>query len=206
MKKKNYTMRIAAGVMTAALLSTCAISSTFAKYTSESTGTDSARVAKWNIRINSESMKTATTTFVFDLFNTTYDSDSSDTTYDSDSSDTVKSSGTDNVIAPGTTGSFALVIENSSEVTATYAIDYTVTNSASIPVKFSVDGTTWTDNLANVTATALAMGSSKTITIQWKWDYEDTADSSRDENDTNLGTAGTDTLTVSAKVTATQVN
>ena len=197
MKKKNYTMRIAAGVMTAALLSTCAISSTFAKYTSESTGTDSARVAKWDIQINSTSMKTATTMFKFDLF---------DTTYGDATSPSVKSSEDDKVIAPGTQGSFALVIKNSSEVTATYAIDYTVTNSASIPVKFSVDGTTWTDNLANVTATALAMGSSKTITIQWKWDYEDTADSSRDENDTNLGTAGTDTLTVSAKVTATQVN
>lgn len=193
MKKKNYTMRIAAGVMTAALLSTCAISSTFAKYTTAQTGTDSARVAKWDIQINSTSMKTATTTFDFDLF---------DTTYDSDSSDTVKSSGTDNVIAPGTTGSFALVIENSSEVTATYAIDYTVTKSASIPVKFSVDnGTTWTDNLANVTATALAMGSSKTITIQWKWEF-----SGDDSTDTGLGEKGTDTLTVSAKVTATQVD
>ena len=192
MKKKNYTMRIAAGVMTAALLSTCAISSTFAKYTTAQTGTDSARVAKWDIQINSMSMKTATTTFVFDLF---------DTTYDSDSSDTVKSSGADNVIAPGTTGSFALVIENSSEVTATYAIDYTVTNSESIPVKFSVDGMTWTDNLANVTATALAMGSSKTITIQWKWEFI-----GDDSTDTGLGEKGTDTLTVSAKVTATQVD
>lgn len=191
MKKKNYTMRIAAGVMTAALLSTCAISSTFAKYTTAQTGTDSARVAKWDIQINSTSMKTATTTFDFDLF---------DTTYDSDSSDTVKSSGTDNVIAPGTTGSFALVIENSSEVTATYAIDYTVTNSASIPVKFSVDGTTWTDNLANVTATALAMGSSKTITVKWKWEFI-----GDDSTDTGLGEKGTDTLIVSAKVTATQV-
>lgn len=188
-------MRIAAGVMTAALLSTCAISSTFAKYTSESTGTDSARVAKWDILFGGET--TMNERFEFDLF---------DTTYGHATSPSVKSSKDDKVIAPGTQGSFALVIKNGSEVTATYAIDYTVTNSASIPVKFSVDGTTWTDNLANVTATALAMGSSKTITIQWKWDYEDTADSSRDENDTNLGTAGTDTLTVSAKVTATQVN
>lgn len=193
MKKKNYTMRIAAGVMTAALLSTCAISSTFAKYTSESTGTATARVAKWDIQINSTSMKTATTMFDFDLF---------DTTYDSDSSYTVKSSGTDNVIAPGTTGSFALVINNSSEVTATYEIDYTVTNSASIPVEFSVDnGTSWTHDLTDVTAVTLAMGSSETITVQWKWEF-----SGDDSTDTGLGEKGTDTLTVSAKVTATQVD
>lgn len=197
MKKKNYTMRIAAGVMTAALLSTCAISSTFAKYTTAQTGTDSARVAKWNILFG-EGETTMSEKFKFDLF---------DTTYGDATSPSVKSSNDDKVIAPGTTGSFALVIENRSEVTATYAIDYTVTKSASIPVKFSVDnGTTWTDNLANVAATALAMDSSKTITIEWKWDYEDTNDDDRDENDTNLGTAGTDTLTVSATVTATQVN
>lgn len=193
MKKKNHTMRIAAGVMTAALLSTCAISSTFAKYTSESTGTDSARVAKWNIQINSTSMKTATTMFDFDLF---------DTTYDSDSSDTVKSSEDDKVIAPGTQGSFALVIKNSSEVTATYAIDYTVTKSASIPVKFSVDnGANWTGDLMDVTAVTLAMGSSETIIVQWKWEF-----SGDDSTDTGLGEKGTDTLTVSAKVTATQVD
>lgn len=186
-------MRIAAGVMTAALLSTCAISGTFAKYTAAQTGTDSARVAKWDIQINSTSMKTATQTFAFDLF---------DTTYDSDSSYTVKSSGTDNVIAPGTTGSFALVIENSSEVTATYAIDYTVMNSASIPVKFSVDnGTSWADGLTDVTAVTLAMGSSETITVQWKWEF-----SGDDSKDTGLGEKGTDMLTVSAKVTATQVD
>ena len=187
-------MRIAAGVMTAALLSTCAISSTFAKYTTAQTGTDSARVAKWNILFGDGT--TMSETFKFDLF---------DTTYGDATSPSVKSSNDDKVIAPGTQGSFALVIKNSSEVTATYAIDYTVTNSASIPVKFSVDGTTWTDNLANVTATALAMGSSKTITIQWKWDYEDATDSSRDEKDTILGTAGAE-IQITATVTATQVN
>lgn len=193
MKKKNHTMRIAAGVMTAALLSTCAISSTFAKYTTAQTGTDSARVAKWNIQINSTSMKTTTATFGFDLF---------DTTYDDATSPSVKSSEDDKVIAPGTTGSFALVIENSSEVTAEYIIEFSVTNTENIPVKFSVDnGASWTDNLTNVTETALAMGSSETITVQWKWEF-----SGDDSTDTGLGEKGTDTLTVSAKVTATQVD
>ena len=99
MKKKNYTMRIAAGVMTAALLSTCAISSTFAKYTSESTGTDSARVAKWDILFGDGT--TMNETFEFDLF---------DTTYGDATSPSVKSSNDDKVIEPGTQGSFALVI------------------------------------------------------------------------------------------------
>ena len=45
--KKNMMMRIASVLLVAVLLSTCAISGTFAKYTSQASGTDSARVAYW---------------------------------------------------------------------------------------------------------------------------------------------------------------
>ncbi|MBP3433833.1 MAG: hypothetical protein J6K50_01030 [Clostridia bacterium] len=194
MKKKNYTMRIAAGVMTAALLSTCAISSTFAKYTSESTGTATARVAKWDILFGDKT--TMSETFTFDLFRTLYDPTANSPEMDVKTGDDVTR------IAPGTQGSFAVKITNNSEVTATYEIDYTVTNSASIPVQFSVDnGTSWTDDLTDVAAVTLAMGSSETITIEWKWEF-----SGDDSTDTGLGEKGTDTLTVSAKVTATQVD
>ena len=195
MKKKNHTMRIAAGVMTAALLSTCAISSTFAKYTSESTGTATARVAKWDILFG-EGETTMSETFTFDLFSTLYDPTANSPETDVKTGDDVTR------IAPGTQGSFAVKITNNSEVTATYEIDYTVTNSASIPVQFSVDnGTSWTDDLTDVAAVTLAMGSSETITVQWKWEF-----SGNDSTDTGLGEKGTDTLIVSAKVTATQVD
>ena len=45
--KKNMMMRIASVLLVAVLLSTCAISGTFAKYTSSAKGNDSARVAYW---------------------------------------------------------------------------------------------------------------------------------------------------------------
>ncbi len=45
--KKNVMMRVASGLGVAVLLTTCAISGTFAKYTSSVSGTDQARVAKW---------------------------------------------------------------------------------------------------------------------------------------------------------------
>ena len=45
--RKNKFMRAASGLLVAVLLTTCVISGTFAKYTSTSTGTDSARVARW---------------------------------------------------------------------------------------------------------------------------------------------------------------
>lgn len=204
MKKKNYTMRIAAGVMTAALLSTCAISSTFAKYTSESTGTATARVAKWDILFGEE--PTMSETFTFDLYSTLYDTTANSAETDVKTGDDVTR------IAPGTQGSFAVKITNQSEVTAEYIIEFSVTNTENIPLKFSMDGSTnWatditTLNITDTGAVNLAMGNNGTYTVYWKWDYEDTTDNDRDENDTNLGTAGTATITVSAKVTATQVD
>ena len=47
--KKNKMMRIASILMVATLITTCAISGTFAKYVTKAEGSDSARVAKWGI-------------------------------------------------------------------------------------------------------------------------------------------------------------
>lgn len=49
--KKNKMMRIAAVLLVVTLLSTCAISGTFAKYVAKADFEDSARVAKWGIKI-----------------------------------------------------------------------------------------------------------------------------------------------------------
>ena len=50
--KKNKMMRIASVLLVAVLISTCAISGTFAKYVTKVSGTDSARVAKWGILLD----------------------------------------------------------------------------------------------------------------------------------------------------------
>lgn len=47
--KKNKMMRIASVLLVAVLISTCAISGTFAKYITKASGEDQARVAKWGI-------------------------------------------------------------------------------------------------------------------------------------------------------------
>lgn len=49
--KKNKMMRIAAVLLIVTLLSTCVISGTFAKYVAKADMEDSARVAKWGIKI-----------------------------------------------------------------------------------------------------------------------------------------------------------
>lgn len=52
--KKNKMMRAASALLIAVLLTTCAVSGTFAKYTTSETGSDTARVAKWGVEVTAE--------------------------------------------------------------------------------------------------------------------------------------------------------
>ena len=197
-KRSSMMVRLVAVLAVTMMFTMCFVGGTFAKYTSSATGTDSATVAKWSFKVGETDIAT-TNTFAFDLFNTIKDSNGT-----ADENDMSPVNGS--IIAPGTSGKFNIVIKNDSQVTAQYAIDYTVTNTNNIPVKFSVDGgTTWTDDLADVTASAattLAVGSAEqTVTVQWKWVFD-----GDDGIDTNLGKEGTATLQVQAAVTATQVD
>ena len=107
--KKNKMMRIASVLLVAVLLSTCAISGTYAKYITTATGSDTARVAKWDVKLEENTMSN---TFNFDLFKTVNDSDGN---YEND----VKpGTGDDHIIAPGTSGSFTINLSNASEVNA----------------------------------------------------------------------------------------
>lgn len=49
--KKNRMMRVASTLLVAVLLTTCAVSGTFAKYVTSASGSDSARVAKWGVEV-----------------------------------------------------------------------------------------------------------------------------------------------------------
>ena len=194
-KRSSMMVRLVAVLAVTMMFTMCFVGGTFAKYTSSGTGTDSATVAKWSFKVGETDIATSDT-FTFDLFKTIKDSNGTDNESDMSPVD-------GSIIAPGTQGSFALVLTNASQVNATYSIDYTVTNTGNIPVKFSVDGgTTWTDDLADVNATNIAhTNGTATITVQWKWDFN-----GNDTTDTNLGSAGTAVLTVAAAVTATQVD
>ena len=196
--EKNKTMKMILITLLIAMIALVLVSGTYAKYTSSASGSDTARVAKWSFTVGGTDI-VAENTFTFDLFKTIKDTDGKTET-------DVVSANADKVIAPGTSGSFDLVLENKSETSAKYGITYTVTNTASIPVQFSVNGKDWTDNLANVvesdTDTKLdANNGRKTIKIQWKW-----ACDGDDTTDVNLGKVGTAKLIVQADVTATQID
>lgn len=185
--KKNKMMRIASVLLVAVLLSTCAISGTFAKYATSATGSDTVKVAKWNVAITEKGQ----TSFAFDLFETIND------TVDSNAETDVKAG----LIAPGTQGSFTISLTSDSEVTANYEVDYTVTNTGNIPIKFSVDGgTTWTDDLTDVSGTVAADAElSQDITVQWKWDFGEGVDD-------NAHGTGDKEVTVAVTVSFEQVD
>ena len=196
-KRSSMMVRLVAALAVTMMFTMCFVGGTFAKYTSSATGTDSATVAKWDIKVGGTNIAT-NDTFTFDLFKTIKDSNGT-----ADETDMSPVDGT--IIAPGTRGSFDIVIKNDSQVNATYAIDYTVTNTNNIPVKFSVDGTNWFDdiNYLDVRSVAINMGATATVTVQWMWEFERI---DGDTQDTTLGSAASATLTVSAAVSAIQVD
>jgi len=208
---KNKTMRLIAVTLLAAMIALVLVAGTYAKYTSSASGTDSARVAKWSFTVGGAEI-TDVNTFEIDLFETIKDTNGAAET------DVVAANGEDKVIAPGTQGSFDVELVNNSEVTAKYGIVYTVTNTAGIPVEYSVDdGATWTDTLDAVVAgddtVIAANGGTETVTVQWRWAYEVQDEGSdpatyttRDTSDTTLGIAGTAELVVKVDLTATQVD
>ena len=197
-RRSSMMVRLVAVLAVTMMFTMCFVGGTFAKYTSSATGTDNAKVAKWDIEVNNYNITTSDT-FTFDLFNTVKDTNGNPET------DMRPNDGT--IIAPGTRGSFDIVITNNSEVNATYAIDYTV-NTSSIPVEFSKNGTDWVTNInqLNVTDYAIGLGTEETVTVYWRWRFEADNVTVGDATDTSLGSAATATLTVVANVTATQVD
>ena len=85
--KKNRFIKLASGLLVLCLMTTCVIGATLAKYTTAKDTQDSARVAKWGVRI------TAATN---SAFATEYNKQ--DTAYTGTLS--VKSSSDDEVVAP----------------------------------------------------------------------------------------------------------
>ena len=217
--KKNKMMRIASVLLVAVLLSTCAISGTFAKYTSTASGTSTARVAKWSVTVEGTEIGVSpeVTNLAIDLFTTVTDDGTTDGTTD----DTNVANGSGEVIiAPGTGGRFELNLANNSEVTAQYSVAWTVVeNTNNIPIQYSTDGTNWSDNIntldvaADAGTTIEIGGAAQSKTVYWRWAFdEDVAGhhaSQNDTADTALGIAAQTSapkITVKATITFTQVD
>ena len=206
--KKNTIMRIAAVVLMCTLVTACFASSTFAKYTAGTDAEATARVAKWSIMMGDKDIVVDGDDDIvtFDLFKTAYAGDTVD-------GNTVVSSGTDNIIAPGTAGSFKFDdVVNKSEVTANIAVVGTVKNDDSIPIQWKLNDGEWSKDFPTIEAANVDAGQKfDGATIYWQWVFEDegkTADN--DATDTafgaNAAAGSASVITVELAITATQVD
>lgn len=214
--KKNRMMRVASALLVAVLLSTCAISGTFAKYVTSGNGSDSARVAKFGVTVSGTA----------DTFKETYAKD--DTSFDL-AANTVVS--TEDVVAPGTSGSMAaFTITGTPEVAVRVTFAGTLelgdkwVDSASAyycPIEITVGDTTFkgttyasadefeaavnakiaTYTKDYVAGTDLSGIGANAPVISWKWAFE----GNNDVKDTYLGdqAAAGNAATISLSVTAT---
>lgn len=222
--KKNKFLKLASGLLVLCLLTTCVISTTFAKYVTEDSASDTARVAKWGVQIAVQA----------DAFATEYDA----TTNVEDESHqviakTVISSTTDNLVAPGTNGTLA-----TATITGTPEVAVNVTKVANLtltgwevdvtddstvnptyycPIVITIDGVEYkgtsyssmadfesavegalNSNINYVPKTDLA----DSHTITWAWAF-----AGEDVKDTALGDAATAaTISFEFSITATQID
>ncbi|MBQ7224858.1 MAG: hypothetical protein IJX06_04845 [Clostridia bacterium] len=109
--KKNKFLKLASGLLVLCLLTTCVISTTFAKYVTEDSASDTARVAKWGVTVDVEA---GTDAWGFK------------TSYDVGGAITVEAG--NKVVAPGTNGTLAQF-----KITGAPEVD--------VDIKFDIDET-----------------------------------------------------------------
>lgn len=194
--KKNLVMRIAAVVLMCTLVTACFASSTFAKYTSGAEGTATATVAKWDVTVNDQKLGVDNATVTFDLMEVF-----------TNSVNTPAETVNGKKLAPGTDGSFSFKITNASDVAAEAVINlaYNDDNEVELPTSFVFATDENFEDAITMPATldkiALPLDADKTVTIYWKWIFEDGVD----EDDTALGLAA-GSLKVDATITVEQVD
>ena len=219
--KKNRMMRAASALLIAVLLTTSAISGTFAKYVTSKTGTDTARVAKWGVEITANG----------ETFAEKYKTD------DSVFTETYSVISTGKVVAPGTEGSMAsMTLSGTPEVAArvTYTADldlsdnWVVNGDFYCPLVIKVNDTAF-DGRAYTSAADFEMSVENAIAaysksyaagrdlsevatdslgVTWEWPFSTSEDN--DKKDTALGnvavTGDAATVSLTVNTTVTQID
>lgn len=177
MKKKVYAARLGVTALALTLVTTCLMGSTLARYVTEVTGSATATVAKWSFKVNGQAEK-----FTIDLGRTAY----TDTTI------------ADKVIAPGTSGSFDIVIDGTgSDVGIDYEIKLKAADGITFPndMVFSTEAITEAkpgEGFSEFIKTAIkgsvdqsdgAEVMKKTVTIYWAWAFDENDTKDNNDND-----------------------
>ena len=219
--KKNKMFILGLLTLFVAVLSLSLVSGTYAKYVTSGSGLDSARVAKWGVQV----------TGTGETFAKEYAKDDNSFTL---AANTVVS--TEDVVAPGTSGSMAaFTLAGTPEVAVRVAFTGTLelganwvdsTSAYYCPIEITVGETTFKGNeyttadlfeaavnakIATYTKDYEANKDLSTIgadapAISWKWAFEGNVD----ENDTHLGdqaaSGNVATISLAVTVTVTQID
>jgi len=193
--KKNWILRLGVLAMVLTLVTMPLVSSTYAKYVTSATGSDTARVAKWGVVVNAD---------VKNIFGDAYDVTPSDLSVDyATGTVTVKAAADNtNIVAPGTKGNFSFGVSGQPEVSVAMTYDATIalSNWTVIasgdyqPIKWTIqrssdnkywDGDSWEASSSNLTAAQLdalidsldadyapnATTLANTYTVNWEWPF-----------------------------------
>lgn len=205
--RKNLIMRLAVIILVITTLLTMLVGSTFAKYTHMLSSTDTARVAMFYVD-SPEIVENS-----IQIFATAYKGENGNSDID-----TVKSD--HNTIAPGTKGSFDMVIEYVMEVSSQFTFSFeeiqTPAN-ANIPMVYSVDnGKTWYDAEDLPTAieqqvnTVIEPGrGEKRVNVVWMWAFTKDGQivhEQTNEHDTYLGFDGKSQVQLNMSLSVTQID
>ena len=220
--KKNMMLRTASVLLIAVLMSTCAISGTFAKYVTSAEGTDSARVAKWGVTVTANGQ----------TFAKEYDTD--DTIF----TEAKSVISTEQVVAPGTEGDMLSVVLGGTPEVAV-RVSYTGAFDISdnwldgdghyyCPLIVTVNGVNFDGRAyANAADSELSVNNAigayskdyeagtdlsgvggDALEISWSWPFSTSADN--DVKDTALGNQASignyATVTVTVTTTVTQID
>lgn len=142
--KKNKFMRLASALLILTLLSTCAISGTYAKYVTTGSASETARVAKFGVKVGTSGS----------LFSNAYTQANDNTpgtwatSAENDTLTVVANVQSDKVVAPGTksdTNGLGFSITGTPEVDVAVNFTLTVTSDVKVPAKNGEDAIAYLD-------------------------------------------------------------
>ena len=217
---KNKTLRLALLVLLLAVVTMSVISGTLAKYVESVTGTDTARVAKFEYTLSGMTGDGDTKTL--NLF---------DSVTDTGILGNLANDGK-KLVAPGSEGSINVELTNKSEVKISAGFTLTETNTNKIPIVYKYnnayyssvipantevtlhDGGTTATVTGDLSALAAAVGNAtpvnqnatSTISLGWAWAFTGDGTTQTDSSDTTLGKAGSATVELKVKCDVTQLD
>ena len=129
--KNNKVLRVSLIILLLAVVTICIISGTLAKYVETVSGTDTARVAKFEYTATAGGTTLTTSPVAINLFNTVDDVE----VYDPAGHN---ANGGTKLVAPGTYGYFNVVATNLSEVKVGVTYNITETNAGNVPIVYFI--------------------------------------------------------------------